>query len=461
MKKILSLVALVASMVSLTAHAQSTSKIISSTDSNDYIHHYYYNSDNQLFAETFGTTSRQFFYNENGKCTKMIQSGWKQSEGNYADTQIERYEYDADGNLSKKTVDKTVNNTFGAVWTYEYSDYVNGVATYYDEYKNGTLYYMYKQVPVFDTNNNLTECTVYYADPDKYTNPTHATVEYGSKDYTYTKTYDENGVLTAENDGKTSYQYVYADVNPSYVPANLRADNNNGKVTLTWDAVEGAESYIVIYDLERMTVDATNFTTTVGIGKRPMGVQPVINGVERNAAMTVVTVSDPGMKPITDLAVGEITKTVEETESEELTTRTFYNIPLSWSIPEGCSEIVKFNVYYYSMTYGNTYYAVTEPKATSCVLRIDPFEVAEQNEEGELKKGVETPIYITVFYKSGESEKSNTVIVNPFKDLGDEAAGIDNITADETSDAMYNLAGQRVNNAKGIVIKNNKKYFVK
>lgn len=462
-KTLLTLFAMV--MMAFCATAQAAeSKIIHAHDSNDYWHDYYYNAQNQLFWEIYGTTRREYAYNEAGQMTSMSQKAWVSATGNYTLNQQETYEYDADGNMSKKVVVKNPGSSFEATWTYTYSDYVNGVATYYDEYKNGSLYYMYKQLPEYDAKGNKVKVTVMYADPDKYENPTHATVDYSGKEAEYTWTYDENNVLVGENTGKVTYEYIYAELDASYAPTGLKAESDNELVTLTWNAVPGTNEYKVVSDYAEQIVYGTTFRTAVGTGDRQFTVQAIIDGIGRNAATVTATVVDPGKLPITNLAVGEITKTTEQTESPEAPTRDFFNIPLTWTLPEGHSEVEKYYVYYTSTRYGKgTRVTVSDKDATSFTLKIDPDEVAEWDTNGKPVKGVETPIYMTVVYVTGESESSNIVTINPYdqfytgiKEVKNEELRVKNLN-------FYNLAGQRVkanNPARGdksIIINNGKK----
>lgn len=446
----------------ITASAQDSHKIIKATDSNEYEHYYYYNAQNQLFWETFGTTRNEYTYNEAGQKTGMNQYSWIPADADFKLMNTETYTYDADGNLSERVQVKNVGGAFEVTWKYVYSDYENGVATYYDEYKNGNIYYMYKQVSTFDANKNQTACTVYYADPDKYTNPTHATVEYKDKDYEYTKEYDANGNLIKENTGKISYEYSYADLGAAYSPANFKAANNgDGTVTLTWDAVAGADSYVVAYDLERDTINATNYSIKVGTGNRLFTVQTIAGGMLRNAVAPIeAKVVDAGNLPITDLAVGTIYETEEETESEEASKRTFYNIPLTWTLPQGHSEIKGFHVNYKSLTYGNTYRGENASNLTSYLLKVDPYEVVKYDEKGKITESVETEIYVTIIYASGESEKSNTITVNPYQII--TPVSDIKVETPTASPAAYTISGVPASkDAKGIIISDGKKYIRK
>ncbi len=434
--------------------AQGSHQIIRAVDSNDDTHYYYYNAQNQLFWEVCGTTRREYTYNNIGQCVSMLQKAWVSADNAYVSTALETYEYDAQGNLSIKVVDKTLANPYGSVMTYKYSDYQNGVATYYDEYKNNALYYMYKQVSEFDANNRQISCTVYYADPDNYTNPTHESVDYKDVDQKYSKTYDADGFLIKENKKSTDYEYTYTDLKPAYSPLLVTSTTDKGEATINWSSVAGAEKYVISYNTVREEVEGTSYVASLPVGKHLVTIQAVIDGMERNAVTPVeVEIKDDGMVAATNLAAGTIFVTEEATESADLGTRTFINIPLTWSVPANHSEIVKFYVYYNSRTYGNNcYVAVTDPNATSFTLRVDPFEVAELDEDGVPAVAIETPIYVTIVYKTGESEKSNVVTVSPFA-----VTGINSAIASENASCEYNLAGMRVAGAKGVVIKNGKK----
>ncbi|MBQ0049565.1 MAG: hypothetical protein KBT12_04945 [Bacteroidales bacterium] len=434
------------------------------TEDNQTTHYYYYNEQNQLFWEQDGTVRRCYSYDAEGRVSEVIQYAWITASGNYTKTQRECYTYDADGNLSEKVIDKTINNPYGAVWTYTYADYVKGMPTYCDEYKNGVLYYMYKLLPVFDAKGLLVKCTDLYANPDDYTNPTHSTVSYEKVSSETTKKYDDKGLLIGEEVDKTkTFDYSYAGMKASYTPQNLMAQTSNDQVTITWDAVAGAEKYIVSYDQQRVEVGECQFTTAVGMGEREFTVQAVIDGVERNAATPVSTmVFDLGNLPVTQLSVGKVSETFEKTESTAMGgVRQFYLIPLSWTMPEGHSAVQKFIVYYDSRTYGEgCSVGVQDANATSYTLKIDPYEVADYDENGNPCKGYDTNIAVSVLYSSGESEKSNTVTINPFN-LIHAATGIRcaKVTATTAPAAAFTPAGLPAKTkGQGIVIKQGKKF---
>lgn len=426
------------SLTAMLSYAQDAHKTVSAVDQNKDTHYYYYNTQNQLIWELVGTTRYEFEYNAAGQRTKRQTYLWVSNPGEYQKSNYETYEYDADGNVVKTTVMKKPWNKTD----YEEDDvfqnyiYEDGFAKSWDNYYKGTLYYNFRNVLTKGDNGDVTKVVTERFDPDA----------------------PEKGWVTSN-----TLTYTYADLAAKYAPANLSIDSNNGNVTLNWSPVEGATSYVVSYDNERDTIKgSTTFSVILGTGNRQFAVQAIVDGVERNASFCNLSVQDPGKKAITDLVVGEITQVEEETESEDLKTRTFYLIPLTWTLPEGHSVIEKFNIYYNSKAYGNNCsVSQVDPAATSFTLKIDPFEVAEWDENGNLSKGIETPIYVTIVYTTGESEKSNVVTVNPFKLLGGESTAISSLNVNLGSEIIYNVAGQRISSAKGIVIKNGKKYIIK
>lgn len=439
MRKIFTLIMMFVAM-GVTAVAD-TQKAYVGADNNGYDHYMYYNAQGQLVWELFGTSRYEYEYDASGLCVKRQTYTWVSASGEYTKGAYELYEYDAEGNVSKTTVmKKPYGKTEYAVddefWNYTYAD---GFAATWDNYYKGSLYYNYRNVLEKDGDGNVSKVTKQRFDPDA---PAKGWVD------------------------ESYMTYQYAGFDAAYAPANFKAQDNGGEVTLSWDAVPGAEKYIVSYDQTRQEVTSgTSLVVTLGTGERQFAVQAVIGGTERNASFANAEIVDPGKLPIADLAVEKMEKYTGTTESTEMDgKRDFYNIYLNWTLPEGHSEVAGFKVYYNSQTYGwNNVQSVSDKGALSYMLQVDPFEMAEQDEEGNLVKGVETEVYVTVMYVTGESEKSNVVTVNPFKDLGDEPTGITSVvTSTVNSGKAFNLAGQQVGaNAKGVIIMNGKKVIRK
>lgn len=437
-----------------------------------YEHNYIYNENNQLVWEfREGSTRTEYSYNEAGQLVKVTPYNWVAFSQTFKVGNVEEYVYGEDGNVAQMTE----SQSNGDVLVYTYNKYENGVATEYSMVQkrpSGTEYkYDYKVELTLDGQGRVTKALTSELDYD-YPEDGFCGVE--GHEYEY----DANGNMTVETITKYSYDfnkpktpttmtYTYAELSNAYSPKNLAAVDNNGTVTLTWDAVEGATGYIVSYDITRTEVSGTSYSITLSTGERQFTVQPVVDGVERNGATPVTAaIIDPGKLPVTDLAIGEMKKVTLETESVEAPTRDFYQIPLTWTLPEGHSAIKDIRVYYTSLVYGETYKATGTADATSYDLLIDPYEVAVLDENGKFVEGVSTPIYVKIVYLTGESEKSNVITVNPSYTLGDAPvsngiAEIQNGGQKMENAALYNIAGQRVSRANGIVIKGGKKFIVK
>lgn len=428
---------LILALMSVGMRAQTEHKIVSATNSNKDLFYYYYDAQNRLIQQISNTTRYDYTYNEAGQCVKKQTLMWVSATGVYSMGNYEVYEYGADGNVSKTTVMKKPWNATEYVEDDVFTNYTyeDGFQKTWDNYYKGVLYYNYRNIITKNEAGEVVTVATEQFDPDD-----------PGKGWT----------------PKTEMQYVWADISANLVPSNLTLKNENGNITLTWNAVDGSQSYFVTYDQTRVEVKGgkTTYNVTLGTGEHRVAVQAVIDGKARNAAFVDVEVSDSGKLPAENLTAGTCFLTVEETESAEAPTREFYNIPLSWTMPAGHSAVKSFRIYYDSRTYGPaTYLPVESPNATSYTLKIDPYELRNVDEEGNLTTGITTPIYVTVIYGTGESEKSNVIYVNPYEVI----SGIENVVVDRVNaDAkVYNVAGQQVNAGKGIVITGGKKYVKK
>lgn len=424
---------------------------------------YIYDANNNLIWIQESSVRYEYENNALGQPIKRTTLSWVEAEKQYRDMGYETYQYNADGTL--KTLIKFKTNYRGDIIQdrYEYTEYDGDIATKYEWYENDVLFYQY-EVNLTKKDGRVTKAETRKYDPDdkKYTN------EYLSEEYTYDSNGDRVKVVTTKgtktilgtisNKTTATSTYAYTDLNASYAPRNLNATVNNGTVTLKWSTVSDADSYIVTYDQSREKVSRNSFVKVVNTGVRKFTVQAVVDGVERNATTPVtVELVDNGKLPITDLKAGQCYQTVVKPDAGD--DREFYNIPLTWTLPQGHSAIQSFRIYYDSRTYGRaTYQPLESPDATSFTLKVDPYEVRNMDGKGNLTTGIDTSIYITIIYNTGESEKSNVITVNPYNDV---VSGIDEVSVDDNGEDrnIYNVAGQRVDNMKGLVIKNGKKYM--
>ena len=447
-----------------SAFAQTERKVVYAVDSDDYSYVYYYNAQNQLTWMDFGTTHRVYTNNEAGQLAELKQYAWVDGRGEYDLLQTETYEYGADGNVSKKTVEKKTGTE-----TYEYSDYENGVAK--KTVLNDRDKYFYDWRTIIEYNDDQTIAAIRTEEFDRdYPDDGYYKLE--DYEYTYADGYRATEKRIAyKYDGSVrstvTKTFTYADLDPKYAPTNIKASYNAEEncFEFSWDPVEGAASYQVDYEGNSQTIMGCAFRTSLTTGQHTISVRAEVDGISRNASFVTVESADPGKLPVATFSIGTIYETIEETESDAAPTRTFYNIPISWTLAVGHSKVEKFYIYYDSHTYGNgTRVGVLDPKATSYLLKLDPYEVADWDEEGNLSKGLDVPIYMTVVYTTGESDKSEVITVNPHKLLGHDTAieGVSEATAKAASDsAVFNLMGQRAGHSEGIVIKAGRKFIKK
>lgn len=423
--------------------------------------YYYYNAKNQVIWEQQSSIRYVYTYNAAGQRVRRDGYSWVEAYKKYVGIGYKEYEYNTDGTLKE---DRTYKEVYNQPGVYDckkivYTKYDGDVAIEYSQYNNDVLWYNYQVTLTKNAKGQITKKVTKQQDPD-------TTLKRWVNYLTETYTYQTNGDIktyTNTPDGKDASEatYYYADFDANYVPQSLTASCTDGVVTLKWDAVSGASQYLVTYDQFHVVVDGNSLQTVVPVGERTFVVQPIIDGAERNASTPVtINVTDATMLPITDLKAGAPYSTMEKPDEGD--DREFYNIPLTWTIPEGHSDIKDIIVYYDSKVYGKGVATrVQNPAATNYILRVAPFEMAEWDSNGTPFKGINTPVYVAVEYFTGLSDKSNVVYVNPF-DAITTAIKSTTVEAQPSSAASYNVAGQTVStDYKGIVIKNGKKTIKK
>ncbi len=433
------------------------------TEGNDY---YIYNAAGQLiWIQSTANSSRSVFeYNDKGQAVKKTTLSWVPADRAYKELNTETYEYSADGNVARMEQYRNVGTAYQSHYVWTYSDYENGVAksAHMEDIRATVTYqYDYKTMLEYDASNRLLKKTTEEYD---YDYPDDGFYAYESYEYTY----QDNGDINTETQKTYNYDYekvrksvvysyTYSDLDASFAPSGLKAQINGSSIALSWDAVAGAEQYVVTYDQEHTIVSGTSFTASdIALGEHLFTVQSIMNGEEKNAADPVsATIADPGKLPAENLAASECKK-VEET-TEEGADVTFFVIPLSWTIPAGHSDIKGIRVYY-----GNEYVSVESKTATSYDLKLYEWQVRNTDAEGVYTDGKSIDIAVVLVYGSGEAEKSNIVSVNPYNEVNGIENGIAAPVIAAPSSALFNLSGQRIDaSAKGIVIQNGKKMLVR
>lgn len=443
-------------------------RITSTSGEEESYDNFLYNSENQLIWVQSSTNSTRdvYTYDEKGLLLQKTTLSWIAANKQYKELNRETYTYDDNGMV--KTMDRltSIGTSFQRHYVFSDYKYKDGKAIFWhmeDIRESNTYKYDYQVITTLDEQGRVVTENVEELD---YDYPEDGFCAYEGSAFTYkdngeidtevrtTYNYAYDKIRKSEN-----YTYTYADLAPKYAPTGLKANVKGAEVVLSWEAVEGASSYVLTFDMQRQTVQGTSYAVKdISIGDHEFAVQAVIDGVERNASTPIlVSANDPGKKAAENLIAGEPRKSIEDTD--EGTPRTFYIVPLTWTIPQGHSEIKEIRIYYTSVIHGTVYQAVGDNRATSYSLKLDEYDVRQTDSEGVYTNGADIDIYVTLVYGSGESEASNVVTLNPYN-LANGITEPDAIHSLSASPAakQFTVGGTPVKeNYRGIIISNGKK----
>ena len=463
-------------------------------------YYYYYNSQNQLAIETTYTQLR-YIYNVNG--TKASKETWNFSNGIFCCTMAEIYEYDEEGNIILATTN--YYNADGEITNsnpVEYSGYING---YYTIMK--TPYYENHFEYVFNDDNQPTQVIqlsgddfsnidqgVFYTYENgvlvkevvaTYSANAEEGHEWDNITSTTEYTYNADGTIntryvTTDANGshnEIEWRYTYSTLDSSFVPQNVTADGTigNNEVYVSWDAVPGAEKYIVMCDNTIAEVEGKTdyIVPTLKDGEHQIAVLAVVGGERKNISDFVkVSVKDEGNLPMENFKVNGASLIEEATDWG---VNKYYALDLSWDIPEGASTITDYKVYIDNgqswlttslYTTGlpaderqDNYNDISEWNTGTRIWWTN-FENTTQDPETwetiSLQSGPDCKIWICAVYVTGESQPSNVVEVNVYNianGIEENPTGIDNSTPlDNNSNQaveFFNLNGQQVSNSHG------------
>lgn len=319
---------------------------------------YTYNADGQRYLK-FRNGYTEYRYDEAGRVSIEIAYTNYGSQLNY----MERNAYDAEGNL----VTKTRTSGSGDVTTTTYSDFENG------QYKHVEVLYSYSDKPqamdvvvAFDDQNrlirrfgasaNMLEVMTYNeagqlsaVEQDYFNDGYSADLSLDPTSPSYSKkvyTYGEDGqvtcIRTIRSSSISDEDYIYADVDFSKAPKNLKAvAGANNTIELTWDAVEGAEAYNVIrnkdYGNDTIKVVTNSYVVpTLMDGTYYLQVSPIIGGKLLAVSSTRVPckVKDTSKVPATDFQfLSAVHELIVHNESWGDWSEETYTVTVSWKEP--------------------------------------------------------------------------------------------------------------------------------
>lgn len=417
-------------------------KDATSEDPGEYIH-YIYNANGQLMWKQGARTRYEYQYDSNGRLQQTDTYGFIAYDNRYRLTNTETYEYDSNGKISVKKIRLNVGTSYEALRHYVYSSYDGTEPTAWSEYSSAIdkdhLWYNFKAAITRNAAGLVTKRVITRNDPDESKTKYN---DYQTTTYTLAANGDilTESVATVATSGTTTllYDYYYSDIDGSAVTGLKLKDNGNNTVTVSWNAVSGATKYYVNYDQQKECTGTSFTTEQLGNGEHKFTVRAVVGKDEKRASAPLsIIVRDPGMKPATNVTAGTATKSrIDVTDDNGRPTgerKTVYTIPVSWTLPTGASPIKSIRVHF-GREAGD--YQSVEPTATSYTLTLEEYNVMDSN-----KNYIDLPIFVTLVYDSGESEKSNVIGVNVDKGY---VTGIDTPVTNNRATTAYDLRGVRL-----------------
>ena len=230
------------------------------------------------------------------------------------------------------------------------------------------------------------------------------------------------------------YVYTYATYDAAYVVKNVKAvAGANNMVSLSWDAVDGATSYNVIYDQQVISVEGTEYVTeTLLDGSHDFYVQAVVGGEGKNiSTAAAAAVKDTGKLPAQNFTI----LSVEEGETEWGSVA--YNVTIQFNLPETSSTITGYKLCYGDGNWDNVSFGdptVEDGKVTATV-QLGQYSVSDYDSETyEYVPRSEVALSVVITYATGDAERSNTKSWN----------FADNVPLEEPEPSPYDIDGDGV-----------------
>ena len=424
----------------------------------------YYDKEGVLVMDQNANNNQRNFYTYNAegyKASKTVYS-WSDTQGwQLSESSSYTYEYDAEGNLVKMV---SGSGSFTVYSGYEYGQYKKIENCSAD----GTPYYTSNYLNYFNEQLQVTrremlgsdgvtpqQATTYTYNADGKLATTHmayldaegkeSTTNYSNEEYFYNADGTISKVRYTSN-GRwglttTDKKYVYDNYSAAYAPQNVEAKAGPANtVTLSWDAVEGAESYVVIYDQTIETV-VNNYcnTQTLLDGEHQFFVQAVFDGTPRNISdMATASVKDEGKLAAENFKVEGVEIAENEYGGRD------YLVTVSFTLPEGHSDATAFKLYFGENSYDcvtvNAGDATFDGNKVTMTGTLYEYAVSDYDYDTyEYVPRTYVALWVVASYATGDADKSNADAWN----FRDNVSKISTTATDNTVVEVYSLGGMK------------------
>lgn len=440
----------------------------------------FYNEKGQLAVEIKGSQKTCYFYNEDGTMSRSEKWSVSQADGAFISSYTD-YTY-AEGKLVK---DCSVTSGFyvtGNIYSDfdEQGNYLVKKSFSDDETNIGTEYHYEYTYAADKSVTQKVELSQDWEDNTKYVPSgkyeyTHENGKLITEVYSYydswnggytlssttTYSYDAQGNCTQKAVKNSQEQTVYTDYAYGSIDAAkqvkgveaMAMPNAVNQIYLKWNAVEGAERYVVMYDNTLFEVAACEYLTpSLYDGTHYLAVSAVVNGVYQPiSAFASASVKDESIQPCTNFRI-------EGAELEIGEWGNIYHINFAWDAPVTTAEVTKYIIY---IDKGDpTWIPSTnvEPDQTTGELAttkvVDCYKSSYMNYDedwNDAGNGPDCKIWVVAVYPTGTSEPSNVIEMNIYNEISKaEANGISSVEKGAGMKQMFTVGGIKIANAANL-----------
>lgn len=441
----------------------------------------FYNEKGQKTVEIKGSNKICYFYNEDGTMARSEKWGVSQANGAYIMSYTD-YTY-ADGKLAK---DFTVTNGFyitGNIYSgYDEQGNYSVKQSFTDDESNLGTEYHYEYTYAADKSlAQKVELSQDWADKTlfipsgkydyiykegKLITEAYSYYDSNSSAYALNKTvtysYDANGncIQKADENANTKQtvytDYVFGSIDAAKKVTGVEAiamPNAVNQIYVKWNAVEGAEKYVVMYDNSTFEVTACEYLTpSLYDGTHYLAVSAVVNGVcQPISEFASASVKDETIQPCANFRI-------EGTELEIGQWGNIYHINFAWDAPVTPATVTKYIIYIDKGDPTWTPSTNVDPDQTTGELAnskiVDCYKSSYMNYDenwNDAGNGPDCKIWVVAVYATGTSEKSNVIEMNLYDEITKaEATGVSSVEMNAGQKQMFTISGAKIANAANL-----------